>query len=486
MSNQTVNIREAFQARPGYYYIDPDYSQIEFRLSAALAGERELMKGFIKGHDYYKSVYVQMSAGSATYETVTKLQRGVGKVTALGQNYGQGKYGLARKLGCDVDTADGYMDAYWGGLAGTKNAKEIALQRALQDGYVTTWFGRRRYLPELFSDNRKLRGKAVRSVWNTLIQGLAADWMKIAMLRCYRALRGRDVHTLLTVHDELLFEASEKEPCLEISAIIEEGMEFKVPNLPVNNLDLYPDGFNCPINLEYGYDWGTLYTLDDFREFCAQNGKPVNFDAPRPEGLAVSFISEKNAEPRIQIKPRPKPPKKDKGVGVITLGKYEHPIDAIVGIAAGEEIPTSKVPQANQLPLASVVDVPAPVAVAVTEAYTPPTEEVVQEKAVPKPSNGTNQLPPKDDYAYPCVVVSIEDDLNDKQKLFLKALLGKYPGTYWVYVNYQGKVVRAGQRFKVDPKQEFTTYLKKALGERTSVVVYDSSSSSARGRINFA
>ena len=122
MSNQSVNVRSAFVARPGYYYMDADYAQIEPKLSAALAGERSLIQGFIDEKDYYTLIYALMS--QTPYEQVTKTLRQIGKTIVLGQSYGQEAGGLARKLKTSFDNAKEYMDAYWSGIPYTKAAKD--------------------------------------------------------------------------------------------------------------------------------------------------------------------------------------------------------------------------------------------------------------------------------------------------------------------------------------------------------------------------
>lgn len=525
MANQSVNIREAFKARPGYYYCDPDYSQIEFRISAAIAGERDLLKGFLEGADYYKAVYATMCGKKP--DEVTPAERKIGKVLALGQQYDQGDGGLARKLKCDVAIAKEHRANYWAGLASTARAKEDATNRALQCGYVTTWFGFKRYLPDLYSDIRRVRGKGLRSVWSTIIQGTAANWMKIAMLRCWRALRqaGRDVHLILTVHDEILFEISEKEPIREIEEIIREAMEFKVKTLPVAHKELYPDGFYCPVNFEYGYDWGNLCeSIEEFQKYCDANGKTVNFDQPRPDMPPVSFVAVANNEPRVVIEPRKKPVDKSKNeVELIGCGGLD-PVDAVLAWAKGEPPPAEHNPQpvgyqttipdiepaeaetedivlSQELP-----DTPKP-------SFAPPTSAPPgvpmtlpdirvpgQEVAVGEPTHAAPitpmaeavresvtvtpvEPPPSDEYAYPCIVIEPDCELDAKKIAFFKALLGKFPGEYWVYLDYKGKTVRAGTQ--VDPTPKMLSYLKKGFGPKTSHAIHDSTQAETRGKINF-
>jgi len=612
MANQSVNIRQAFIPRDGYYFIDPDYSQIEFRLSAAFAGERGLLKGFLEDADYYSSVYAEMTGGNLTWRDVEKWQRDIGKVLALGQQYGQGDYGLARALGIAVEGSGGAKEIraqYWSGLAATAAAQEIAIQRALQSGWTQTWFGRRRPLPDLFSPDRRTRGKGIRSVWSTIVQGSAADWIKIAMLRAYRAMKqqNRDCHLILTVHDEILFECSENEPLYEIEAIIREAMEFKIKNLPVNNLDLYPDGFYCPISMAFGYDWGNLFdsiedTVDKkgkpvpgFRPWCEANGKTPNFDAPRIEVMkTVSFVAQPDKTEHVVIAPRKNVKKKDKTVGEVKGTGGLDPVKAVVLWAKGtppedpmpmmmaipqplpveseeaapldlDRVRQQELPhvldRANYVPAAmteqrasrieaptyqfkdtsesapdltptdidfttairgggsvevtgidenrqegkvTTVVLPNPFSVSSLEkkaAEAPPegvsmamsTEGVHFVGAEPVPAiigvpaldKKSEPVVSQNDYNYPCLVIRTDEDLTKKKLEFFKKVILKFPGTYWIYLETQGKIIRAGEKYKADPSKQLLTYLKRGLGEKTTHEIYDTNGQQARGKINF-
>lgn len=490
MSNQSVNVRQAFCARPGYYYIDVDYSQIEFRLSAAMAGERPLITGFMEGADYYRMIYKQMAGGSVALDAITKTQRQLGKTVALGQNYGQEEYGLAFKLKCSVEKAKEIMDSYWSGLSATARARELALQRALKEGGVRTWFGRWRPLPDLFSNVPKVRKKGIRSVWNTIIQGTAADWLKIAMVRSGRALRGRDAHMLLTVHDELLYEVNEKEPLLEITEIIKQAMEFKVKGLPIGNTDLYPDGYWVPVDVEYGYNWGELYHLEDtknkdgsvkqigFRTFCEQNGKSINWSEPPPV-IQVSFVAEPNREPMPVIPERHKNVANAKPDHKTSTPGGIHPLDHLMNIIrtrTGETVVVSD--QINTVLTEAEVTETEEVVLASPSAVEPPKVEINH-------TNGTVMKENTGDFVYPCVIVKVPLDLNEKQITFLKALFTKYPGKYGVYLEYREKTVRAGANFSVDPNSDFITFVKKCLGDRAAIEIYDDQGRVARSRVNF-
>lgn len=305
MATDLLNVRKAFRARPGYYILDIDYSQIENRVSAAFAGEYPLLKGFVEGVDFYSNIYAQMAG--IPFEQVTKSLRQIGKIIVLSQNYGAGAYSTARQLKTDVKRAQELIESLWKGLPATKNAKLAMLEKARRQGGIHSFFGRWMPLPNLDHFDRMIKAKEERKVWSSLVQGSSADWMKIAMIRCWRGLRDRDVHPLLTVHDELVFEVGFGEPFKEIVWIIREAMEFKVPTLPVDApiypscKELYPGGFFVPAEPTFGPSWGEQYDLEDkikknpdgtekvipgFRTYAKQHGWPIDFDTfrdPKPD-----------------------------------------------------------------------------------------------------------------------------------------------------------------------------------------------------------
>jgi hypothetical protein len=539
MANQTVNVREAFRARDGYYLMDFDYSQIENRLSAALAGEGTIIKGYLKGYDYYIMLYAAMYG--ITIDQVTDQNRKLGKILALGQNYGQEEYGLAKQLQRSVDVARELMDRYWAGLPATKQAKEDLLQRAIQTGGVRTWFGRWRALPELFlkgidKKEQQIKKKAIRSVWNTHIQGTAADWLKIAMVRCDRGLEGRDAHMLLTVHDELVLEVAFHENFNEIRQITKEAMEFKVKGLPVGHQDLYPDGFFVPIGEEYGLDWGNTMPLDDkvskgkqiqgFRTYCAQHNIPVNFDSPRQDVVYSFLPPPKPQEVPVVIAPRIKNIVDEKKEVLMSAISGKHPIDHIVDLLnqmkAGGVI-EKPVPVKKQLDIpmsadAIIAEAQAAVAradkeIAVTvepiPAQTQATDLIpvtfeaarpeTKANGVHKPAEMTTNFPltpvvpptppaqpqSSNDFTYPCVIVNAERDITAENLKFLVALFTKFRGDYSVFIVYRDKTIRAGAKYLVDPKPTFVTYVKKCLGDSATCDIYDAAGKAARGKVSF-
>lgn len=267
MASDLVNIRKSFVARPGYLFLDPDFSQIEPRMGAAMAGERPLLEGFVTGKDFYSIIYSLMA--KIPFEQVTKKLRQIGKVTALGQAYGQGVSAAARQFKMPYEEAEALLESYWNGLPATRAARDELIIKARREGAVRTIFGNRMPLPDLMDRDHVIRAKAERQCWNFLIQGQSAIWLKIAMLRVDRALVGRDAHILLTVHDELLIEVSQRERLAEIIWLIRDAMEFHVKDLPIDapmypsNRSFYPDGFFVPIDMQLGMNWGEVHDLED-------------------------------------------------------------------------------------------------------------------------------------------------------------------------------------------------------------------------------
>lgn len=493
MSNQSVNIRQAFVPRPGYYWLDADYAQIEFKLSAAIAGETHLIDGFARGDDYYTMVYDSMYG--TTYRTkkaIPASQRKLGKEIALGQNYGQEARGLARKLKVPLEKGQEYMDAYWNGMPATRRAKDAALEFALANGFIKTWFGRIRPLPDLFSTVRSIKAKGVRSVWNSECQGTAADVLKIAMVRTYQGLQGHDAHMILTVHDELLIEVSEKEPFHEITSIVKTAMEFPIKGLPVGMADKYPNGYSIATEPEYGYDWGSLMSAKAFLE---KYGDRLNLTPTRPDAV-FNFIAEPNKDPKVTI-----PERLHNVAGKEQLvNSNVHPLDELLTIIhqlkGDVKIPPTPVSAhlAEEVPIvaAPVIsqDMKAKAGEALKDLGEMPPLAAPVVSVPPLPIDGipvkvTMENTKETDFCTPYLLVEVTKTLTPSEINFLKALFQKFPGQYWVYLSYQGKVLKLGDSMKCDPNPSFLGYLKKGLGLITPINVFDEVGKPARGRVEF-
>jgi len=217
-------IRAGFVADPGNVLIGADYSQIELRLLAHIAGEEELVRRFNEGDD------IHTATASAVFRVmpaeVTPEQRRRAKVINFGILYGMSPFGLSRELGIGVKEAKEYIEQYFRQYPKVREYIESVKESAVKLGYVSTVMGRRRFLKDIDSRNRILREAAERMAVNTPIQGSAADLIKRAMIMVDREFRekGMESRLILQVHDELIVEAPEREAD-EASRILVTAME---------------------------------------------------------------------------------------------------------------------------------------------------------------------------------------------------------------------------------------------------------------------
>ena len=202
-------IRRAFVVGQGYEtLLTADYSQIELRIMAHLSGDEALIAAFESGHDFHAATASRVF-GLPPEEINGDLRNRI-KVMNYGLAYGLSAFGLSDRLHIPSDEARALMDEYFSEFGGVRDYLRDVVARARQEGYTETMFGRRRYLPDLTSDNRQRREMAERMALNAPIQGSAADIIKMAMLAVDRAIgeRGLKSRMLLQVHDELIFEVA--------------------------------------------------------------------------------------------------------------------------------------------------------------------------------------------------------------------------------------------------------------------------------------
>ncbi len=205
-------IRQGFIVGPGYQtLLTADYSQIELRIMADLSGDTALEQAFTSGRDFHAETASRVFGVPA--DEVTGEMRSKIKAMNYGLAYGLSAYGLSQQLRISAEEARGLMDEYFQQFGGVRDYLQEVVAQARRDGYTQTIMGRRRYLPDLTSDNRQRREMAERMALNAPIQGSAADIIKVAMLRVDQALRAQELRSrmLLQVHDELLFEVAEGE-----------------------------------------------------------------------------------------------------------------------------------------------------------------------------------------------------------------------------------------------------------------------------------
>ncbi len=217
-------IRDTFIVGAGYESLmTADYSQIEMRIMAHLSRDAALIEAFQSGHDFHAATAARVF--SVEPADVTGAQRAKIKAMNYGLAYGLSAYGLSQQLRISTDEARGLMDEYFEQFGGVRDYLNEIVAKARKEGYTETIFGRRRYLPDLTSDNRQRREMAERMALNAPIQGSAADIIKVAMLNVHRELvaAGLRSRMLLQVHDELVLEVAsgEREPA---ESLVRKGM----------------------------------------------------------------------------------------------------------------------------------------------------------------------------------------------------------------------------------------------------------------------
>ncbi|MBR3002321.1 MAG: DNA polymerase I [Clostridia bacterium] len=217
-------VRKIFKPAQGTVYIDSDYSQIELRVLAHISQDEHMIQAFKNDEDIHKQ------AASKVFKTpideVTHEQRSNAKAVNFGIVYGISDYGLSEQLGISVKKAKQYIQEYLEQYSGIKSFMDTITEKAKEQGYVETLFKRRRYIPELKSNNYMVRQFGARAAMNTPIQGTAADIMKIAMINVYNEIkkRGLKAKIVLQVHDEMMIEAP-KDEVEEVKQIVQNLME---------------------------------------------------------------------------------------------------------------------------------------------------------------------------------------------------------------------------------------------------------------------
>ena len=216
-------IRAAFVAAPGHLLLSADYSQIELRILAHLSEDPILVEAFRRGEDIHSRT-AQEVFGVAPFAQ-TREHRRVAKVINFGVIYGLSAFGLAQQLGIEQREAAKFIAAYFERYSGVKKLLDREIAEVRRSGFTKSMFGRIRPIPEINSPQPSLRNFAERTAMNTPMQGAAADLIKLAMIELDRRL-ARDFKSrmILQVHDELLFEAPEKE-IPRLTEVVEEVME---------------------------------------------------------------------------------------------------------------------------------------------------------------------------------------------------------------------------------------------------------------------
>ena len=219
-----AQIRNMFVAAPGMMLVDADYSQIELRLLAHISGDETMKEAFLSGEDFH-TVTASNVFGVPVSE-VTPILRSRAKAVNFGIVYGISAFSLDQDIGVYPNEAKAYIDAYLEKYHGVRDYMKQIVETAKAQGYVSTVYGRRRYLPELKSANFNMRSFGERVALNMPVQGTAADIIKLAMVNVHRRLKaeGLKARLILQVHDELIVECPGEE-AEQVRQILTEEME---------------------------------------------------------------------------------------------------------------------------------------------------------------------------------------------------------------------------------------------------------------------
>lgn len=219
-----AQIRNMFVASPGMSLVDADYSQIELRILAHISDDKTMQQAFMSGEDFHS--VTASNVFNVPLNEVDSTLRSRAKAVNFGIVYGISSYALSQSIGVWPSEAKEYMDAYMAKYHGVRDYMKSIVEKAKEDGYVSTIYGRRRELPELKSSNFNMRSFGERVALNMPIQGTAADIIKIAMVNVYDRLKreGLQAKLILQVHDELIVECPEAE-AEQVKDLLLEEME---------------------------------------------------------------------------------------------------------------------------------------------------------------------------------------------------------------------------------------------------------------------
>ena len=237
-------IRQAFVPSKGKVFVSADYSQFELRLAAVLANDETLIEDFNSDIDIHTKTAAEVYG--VAMEDVTKMQRRAAKVINFGVLYGMSPHGLAAAAHMSFSEAKQFIDHYFAVRAPIRAYLDKTLEQAREQGYVATYFGRKRPTPDVKSSNFIVRHAAERAAMNMPIQGTEADLMKLAMIRMEEVLQGIG-EQVLQVHDSILVEC-DPERADEVSELLKDKMEAVAPELPIR----------LRVDVNVGKNWGEV------------------------------------------------------------------------------------------------------------------------------------------------------------------------------------------------------------------------------------
>ncbi len=243
-----LNLRRAFVAAPGHLLLSADYSQIELRVMAHFSSDENLLQAFASGADIHQRT-AELVFGADLFAEAPELRRRA-KIINFSIIYGSGAYSLAKELGVTFAEAKDFIERYFEKYSGVRKFMDKVIADAEKDPEVRTISGRIRPIPEIQSSNRTVKENGNRMAINTIIQGSAADIIKIAMIRIHEHLRSMKSRLVLQVHDELVFEyplGEEKKLIAVVTREMEHALKLKVP---------------LKISLEKGPNWADMEDIE--------------------------------------------------------------------------------------------------------------------------------------------------------------------------------------------------------------------------------
>lgn len=226
-------IRKAFIPEEGCEFFSADYSQIELRIMAHLSGDQNMIEAFREGDDIHAATAAKVY--KIGIDEVTREQRSKAKTANFGIIYGISVFGLAERMNVSRGEAKELIDGYFQTYPQIKEYMDKSIERARENGYIETVFGRKRYLPDINSHNAVVRGYAERNAINAPIQGSAADIIKVAMIRIFQRFQAENIQSkmILQVHDELNFSVYKEEKEMVQRIVIEEMEKAYTMQVPL-------------------------------------------------------------------------------------------------------------------------------------------------------------------------------------------------------------------------------------------------------------
>lgn len=237
-------VRAAFEPSAGSVYLSADYSQIELRVLAYLSQDQELLQSFLNNEDIHLKTAVAIF--NSLPKHVTPQMRQVGKRINFSVIYGLTPYGLSKDLKINQTDAKRYIEKFFAQYPGVQAWMDQVVELAKVQGYVSTFWGRKRYIPGIHERNKNLYEAARRVAINTVVQGTAAELVKLGMLKVARSIRDFDAELLLQIHDELLISVNEKQGCIAEKAIKDALESVVVWNIPLL------------VTTRLGYNWSEV------------------------------------------------------------------------------------------------------------------------------------------------------------------------------------------------------------------------------------